>query len=307
MILLQQMILFGIMMLIGYFCARKNVFDRHVTKSISWLVVNIANPALILSGCLSGNTIEKQELWFIAALSFGIYFFMILISLPLVLCFVRKKEDRGVYQFMLIFSNMGFMGLPLMAAVYGAQSVMYISMFLIPFNVLVYTFGIWRLKDGTVEEKGGKWQTLIKIINPGVVASLLAFIISMSGLAFEGIVVNLADMLGNLTGPLSMMVIGASFIELGLKDLFLDWKLYAFSFFKLILFPLVGILLLKTFVTGEELLGACFVVMAAPAGSMTVMFSKQYRSEDAIATKAVAFSTLLSVFTMPLMMQLLQV
>lgn len=307
MILLQQMILFAIMMALGFFSAKKSVLDKHVTKSISWVVVNIANPALILSGCLSGTTIERGELISIAILSFVIYFGMIAVSYPMAYSFARKKDERGLYQVMIAFSNMGFMGLPLMNAVYGPQSVMYISMFLIPFNVLVYTYGIAKIKDGTVPEKKDLAGNLLKIINPGVVASLLALIISLMGCSFTGLPVKLADMLGALTGPLSMMVIGASFVELNLKELFLDWKLYVYSFCKLILLPAVGMLIIKQFIDTTDLLGACFVVMAAPAASMSVMFSKQYRSEDQIATKAVAFSTLLSVVTMPLMMQLLSI
>lgn len=305
MILLRQMILFACMMVIGFGCAKKGIIDKKVSKSISWIVVNVANPALILSGCLSGSSIEKQELIFVAGLAFGLYLSLVLVSRLLMYTFIRKKSEQGLYESMLIFSNMGFMGLPLMNAVYGPGSVMYLSMFLIPFNLLIYTYGIYRMKDGTIEEKTDGWKNLLKIINPGVVASLFALFISLAGITFEGIPVQLSESLGALTGPLSMMVIGASFSELDFSKLFTDWKLYVYCVYKLILIPMLGIMIIKQFVSTTELLGACFVVLAAPTASMTVMFSKHYRSEDAIATKVVAFSTMLSVATMPLVLSIL--
>jgi len=306
MVLFQQMILFACMMLLGFFCAKKGILDRSVAKSISWIVVNIANPALILSGCLGGSTMEKQELLVVVIVSFAVYTVLVPLARLLMYTFVREKRDQGLYECMLIFSNMGFMGLPLMSAVYGAQSVMYLSLFMIPFNILIYTYGISRMKDGTIENKVNGWKNLQKIVNPGVVASIFAMIICLCDISLPGMPVKLADSLGALTGPLSMMVIGASFADIQIVSLFKDWKLYLYAFYKLLLIPILGICMIRQFVSTKELLGACFVVLAAPTASMTVMFSKHLRSEDAIATKVVAFSTLLSVVTMPLVMSILK-
>ena len=307
MILLQQMLLFATMMGIGYGTARKGILDKQVTKSISWLVVNVSNPALILSGCLSGSAVNGRDIVRISILAFAVYFVLIGISWILSYTIDKTRENRGLYQAMMLFSNMGFMGLPLMAAVYGNQSVIYISMFLIPFNLLIYTYGLYIMKDNKERTKQQKGSALRKILNPGVVASVIALVFSLSGFQLQGFPVDLADSLGALTGPLSMMVIGASFSDINLKELFQDKKLYLISFYRLILIPLFGMLILMRFVETKELLGACYVVLAAPVASMTVMFSKQYRKEDTIATKAVAFSTLLSVVTMPLLMSILKI
>lgn len=307
MILLQQMLLFAVMMGIGYGTARKGILDKQVTKSVSWLVVNVSNPALILSGCLSGSTINGRDILRISILAFVVYFVLIGVSWILSYTIDKTKENRGLYQAMMLFSNMGFMGLPLMAAVYGNQSVIYISMFLIPFNLLIYTYGLYIMRDDKERKEQKSGSVLRKIVNPGVVASVIALVFSLSGIQLNGFPVALADSLGALTGPLSMMVIGASFSDINIKELFQDKRMYLISFYRLLLIPLLGMLILMRFIQTKELLGACYVVLAAPVASMTVMFSKQYRKDDIIATKAVAFSTLLSVITMPFLMSLLKI
>lgn len=307
MILLQQMLLFAVMMGIGYGTARKGILDKQVTKSVSWLVVNVSNPALILSGCLSGSTVNGRDILRISILAFVVYFVLIGVSWILSYTIDKTKENRGLYQAMMLFSNMGFMGLPLMAAVYGNQSVIYISMFLIPFNLLIYTYGLYIMRDDKERKEQKSGSVLRKIVNPGVVASVIALVFSLSGIQLNGFPVALADSLGALTGPLSMMVIGASFSDINIKELFQDKRMYLISFYRLLLIPLLGMLILMRFIQTKELLGACYVVLAAPVASMTVMFSKQYRKDDIIATKAVAFSTLLSVITMPFLMSLLKI
>ncbi len=298
MVIFQQMLLFFIIMLLGYYGARKGILDDGAGKSLSWLVVHIANPALILSGCAGGQMAVK-ELLFTGILA-SLLFLLLIISAEIVIpVFFREREKRSCYKVMLVFSNMGFMGFPLISAVYGQSAIMYAALFLIPFNLLIYTYGIFRIgkKEDLEGRKTVQWKPML---NSGVIACLLAIGIEVTGFPVPEMPMKLIEMLGGMTAPLSMLIIGASFRGLSIKELITDKKLLFFSFLKLIILPVAGMLFLKQFVENQVLLGVCFIVLAAPAGSMVVILSKQYGGDENTAVKGVAFTTLLSVLTMPL-------
>lgn len=301
MVLFQQMLIFFIIMLLGYYGARKGILDDVTGRSLSWLVVHIANPALILSGCAGGQMVVK-ELLFTGILAVLLFLVLIISAEIVIPMFFHEREKRGCYKVMLVFSNMGFMGFPLISAVYGQSAIMYAAIFLIPFNLLIYTYGIFRIgKMGKREDLEGRKTVQWKpMLNSGVIACLLAIVIEVTRFPVPEMPMKLIEMLGGMTAPLSMLIIGASFRGLSIKKLITDKKLLGFSFLKLMALPVAGMLFLKQFVENEVLLGVCFIVLAAPAGSMVVILSKQYGGDEDTAVKGVAFTTLLSVLTMPL-------
>ena len=97
-----------------------------------------------------------------------------------------------------------------------------------------------------------------------------------------------------------MMVIGASMATIDIKKLFTDVKLLLFSALKLIVVPIVGLFILKTFIQSEMILGVCMVMIATPVASMTAMLAQQYDGDYELASRGVALTTILSVITMPL-------
>lgn len=295
MILLKQMLIFFFVMLLGYYTARKGIMDDKVCKSISWIVINIANPALIISGSLTKNTISTAGILSATVLAATVFLILILIAEFLLPIFPFPKKELGVYKVMLVFSNIGFMGFPILAAIYGVSAFMYASIFLIPFNMLIYTYGIICM--GAKKEK----ISLSKIFNVGVLACILSFIISLMRIPVANMAVNAIQMLSNLTAPLSMMVIGASFVHIKLKELVSDWRMVLFCAIRLIVIPFIGMWAIKGVISDHVLWGVCLVVLAAPAGSMSVMLAQQYDGKSIEpATKGVALTTLLSVITMPL-------
>ena len=138
MIILQQMIIFFILMIIGVYSKKKGLIDNNNQKQLSGIVVNVGNPAMILSGSMSKeNAMSKNELLFSLLIAIGIFMVMILLAffIPKLLKF--QSKDYGIVKLMLIFSNIGFMGMPMVSSIYGEAALMYVTIFLIPFNVLV--------------------------------------------------------------------------------------------------------------------------------------------------------------------------
>ena len=225
---------------------------------------------------------------------------LLAILLPIVLRIERK--NYGIYRTMLIFSNIGFMGIPLLRAIAGSEAVLYAALFQFPFNILLYTYGIAAIQQTEDSEpsakKGGfRWKSML---NVGVLACVFALIFFFGKVDMPNFVDTVLLNLSNLTAPLSMLVIGQSFTEFQLKDLFTDSKLVLFAAIKLLVIPIAGLFLLQQFIADVTILTVCLVMLGTPVASMTAMLAQQYDSNYELASKGVALTTILSVVTIPL-------
>lgn len=375
MVMLQQMIVMFLMMAVGYLCYRRQILTEEVSKKVSAIVVNVANPCMILSSALTDQQMQGKELVQTLAIVVMMYAFLLVVAqlLPRILCI--QKESRGAYAAMTVFANIGFMGFPVLAAMYGNGALLYGAVFQIPFNILIYTYGVAVLTrkpgacaktepgvnaevdvkaepdvksevdvkaepnvkaevDVKAEPNGktgerqdaqgitaavngmseniengsgqqGKLQGTVeivkKIFNIGVIACITAMLLYFLQTPVPSFLQAFITNLGNLTAPLSMMIIGASLAQMPLKELFLDKKLLLFSLVKLLLLPAVWMIMVNRVAEQEILRGVCLVMMATPAGSMTAMLAQQYGGDYETASRGVALTTVLSVITMPLL------
>lgn len=375
MVMLQQMIVMFLMMAVGYLCYRKQILTEEVSRKVSAIVVNVANPCMILSSALTDQQMQGKELVQTLAIVVMMYVFLLVMAqlLPRILCI--QKESRGAYAAMTVFANIGFMGFPVLAAMYGNGALLYGAVFQIPFNILIYTYGVAVLTrkqgacakaepdvksevdvkaevdvkteqdvkaepdvnaevdvkaepDGKTGERQdaqgitaavngmseniengseqqrklqGTVEIVKKIFNIGVIACIAAMLLYFLQTPVPSFLQAFITNLGNLTAPLSMMIIGASLAQMPLKELFLDKKLLLFSLVKLLLLPAVWMIMVNRVAEQEILRGVCLVMMATPAGSMTAMLAQQYGGDYETASRGVALTTVLSVITMPLL------
>lgn len=298
MLLLQQMIVLFILMGVGYLCYRREIITDEVSKKLSAIVVNIANPALVLSACMGENKIQGRELLMIAVIVIAVYVTLLLLALVIPRLLRVEQKSRGTYQAMTVFSNIGFMGFPVIAALYGNEALLYASVFTIPYNVLIYTYGVAAMAKEKDKIKGS--FSLKKIFNIGVIACIITIVVYLLRIPVPQFISTTTTNLSNLTAPLSMMVIGASLATIDLRKLFTDGKLLLFSAIKLLLIPIVGVLIIRQFVNNDIICGVCMVMLATPVGSMTAMMAQQYDGDYEMASKGVALTTILSVITMPI-------
>lgn len=304
MLLLQQMIVLFLLMIIGFICYKKEIITDEVSKKISAIVVNIANPALILSGGMEKDSvIQGEELLVVMAIIVIMYVVLVLLGQLLPKLLRVEPKSRGVYTAMTIFSNIGFMGFPVIAALYGKQALLYAALFTIPYNLLIYTYGISVMeisKEAVQSQKKRRSIPWKRIFSPGVIACIITIFIYFGGIPVPDFMQTTVSSLSNLTAPLSMMVIGASLATISVKKLFGDRTLLLFSAIKLLVIPIVGTYLIKLFVHHEMIIGVCMIMLATPVGSMTAMLAQQYEGDYEMAAKGVALTTILSVITMPL-------
>lgn len=298
MLLLQQMIVLFILMGIGFLCYKLGMITDEVSKKLSAIVVNIANPALVLTGCMGEGKIQGNELLLIAGLVLAVYAALVLLAVLVPIVLKVDKKSRGTYQAMTIFSNIGFMGFPVVSALYGSSAILYAALFTIPYNILIYTFGVSAMSAG--EKTNWRESFSVKrILNVGVIACIITIIVYLFRIPVPEFLELTVTHLSNLTAPLSMMVIGASLATIDIRKLFTDGRLLLFSVIKLLVIPIAGMLVIRRFVDNDVICGVCMVMLATPVGSMTAMLAQQYDGDYEMASRGVALTTILSVVTMP--------
>ena len=299
MVLLQQMGFLFVYMMIGYVACKKEYFDQEFGKKLSWLVVNVANPMLAISAVVNNEEqIAKKDFYVTVLLAICFYAFFLILAQILPRLIGVQKSDIGVYKMMTTFNNIGFMGFPVIAAAYGNGALIYAVPFSIMFNILCYTWGIQTLCGGGEKEN---WK---RIINIGTISGIISIVLFFMQIPVPKMICSLSAGLSNLTGPLSMLVIGISIAAMELKDLFTDVKLLKFALIKLLAVPVAAMLLVCQVIDNRLICEVFLVMMATPAASMCAMLSQQYGGDYELAAKGVALTTILSVVTMPIVSEI---
>ena len=297
MLLLQQMLVLFIYMMLGFFLARKGVLDERAGKTFSWMVVNVANPALIILPTINKETtLSPEQIWEALKLAVIMYVALIVIA-KVITMFMRTSMEKNLYQMMMIFNNIAFMGFPIVAAAYGPDALLYSALFTLPFCMLIYTYGIVLITaNGEKQEK----LKLRSIFNIGVIAVIFALAMLFIKPDMPEFVITATKGVSNLTGPLSMMVIGISLAGMKLKDVFCDKTLWLFSFVKLLVIPIIGTLIVIQLLDKDMLCHVCIVMLGTPVASMVVMLAQTYDADSELMSRGVALTTILSVITIPM-------
>lgn len=308
MVVVEQMLVLFMVMLVGLAAYKKAIITDETSQKLSSLVANITNPALILSSVVGDNSeIQTSTLIQVVIISIVMFVGLILISLVVPKCIKSKKEQISTYKVMTVFSNIGFMGFPVISSIYGSGALLYASIFLLPYNLLIYTYGVQSYSANASEKKQISWkQSLRSVLNNGVIASILAIIIFALNVQLPSSVSSAISMIGGLTSPLSMMIIGASLALINFKELVKDKQLISFSIIKLLVLPLISALIISAMIHNEVIAGITVLMMAMPVGSMTAILAQEYGGDYELTSKGVAFTTILSVVTIPMVFYIFQ-
>lgn len=295
-VLLQVLTLF-LLMMCGLFSMKKGLLDDRGAATLNMLVLTFAQPALILTGMQKDASPEliRDLLWtfLLACVIIGIS------GLIASRVFLREeKQRRAVLTNMAMVSNCGFMGYPVIIAALGQDALIYAVMYVSAFNLMSWTVcaGIF----------GGRkaMQPLQLLKTPSLLAVLAGFVLFLTGWRLPGFVNDALTMLGNLTTPVAMYVIGSRLSGLKLSHL-TDLPLLAACLLRLIVFPLTTLFLLRLTPLSQPVISALYLCTAMPCAALTAMMAERYDSDKLLASRGVALSTALSMATVPLMLLLL--
>ena len=300
-VLIPKMIVFVVLMVIGYLCAKTNFAGREFTKDASKMVINvfmtatIINSVLVSDACLSGG--ELLQVMLVLCMCVGVCWVLAAISCRL----VGLGDKAPLFELLIAVMNNMFIALPVVETLFGSQAVFYCSLSCIPFNILLYTFGIYRLQGG--EGKGS--VRLRDIFSVPLLATLAALVIFLLQPPGPPVLKELASTMSAATMPLSMIVIGSSLGSVSLLDAFKKGKLYLMCVLRLLLCPLL-VWLLAGLITDDLMLRVtATIIAAAPSGVVVSVLAIQYDRDAVFTSEGVLLSTVFSMLTIPLIVSVI--
>lgn len=292
------MIIFALLIVVGLYARSKKMITDKNQEQVSALVVRIAYPAIILSGALTDEPhIGGETLLLTLAVTLALLVLLMLAAWMMPRLLGYKKKYYSIINVMTIFSNIGFMGVPMIDAIYGKGALIYMTIFLVPFNLLFFSYAIRTIK-GSSNGMAFNWRDLL---NEGMVACFLAIIIYLTNIHVPYVISAAIQMLGSMTAPLAMLLIGSFLSDMDWKEMFSDARIWRFTLMKMIVLPVVIVMILEQFVDNRILLAVCLAAIATPAGNVLALLASIYNKEVyPVSLKGITLTTIVSVVTMPI-------
>lgn len=301
-VLINQLIQLFLIICLGYFMNKAGIIDTHFNQKGAKLIINVTMPAMIISSVLSlTERPDEKDVLTVFAVSLAMYLLLPILAFILTKITKTPADKQGVYMFMYIFSNVGFMGFPILDSVFGATAVFYGGIVNIIFNLACYSYGIVVINHGS--GVSGE-MNLKKLLSPGIICSLLAMIIYALNIHFPSTIENTFATVGGLTSTFSMIIIGSTLATIDLKEVFNDRLVYLFSIIKQLALPLILMPVCKFFLHDELIYGVTMMMLLMPVANTAVLFTTDYGHDEQLAAKTVFITTALSLVTIPLGMLL---
>lgn len=294
--------LFSIMIL-GYVLCKLQIMNQDFNQRLNKIVMNVTLPAMILSSVLTQEGGSGAIVVYLFKLAVALYLLLPVVAFVLVKLLRFPKEQQGLYMFMTVYSNVGFMGYPVINAIYGPQGVFYTAIFNIIFNLSAFTLGVWIINYGSGESVRFDYK---KLLTPGVLFSILAVVVYFLQIRLPEPIVNVFNTVGSMTTPLAMILIGATLGAMNLKEIFNEWRMYPYAVIKQLGLPLLAWPLLSRLIADELILGITFILVSMPIANTSVIFATEYGRGQKLAAKNVFITTLMSIVTVPVVVYLCQ-
>lgn len=308
-IVLQQMVIIFILIGIGMVLYRGKMLSEETSKQISGIIINVTNPALLICSAFEdGPKVSLRDLG-IALVSYAAVF-AVLIAVAFLIPYILgvPKKLHYAYQMLTIFGNVGFIGIPLASAVLGSESLIFVSIFNLLFNLLIYTFGMSMLQRAaflqaaegeSVPDKNFTSGRLQKFINAGTISAAATIIFYLGDFHVPVIISSTLSYTGRATTFLSMLVLGVSVAQMAPKDIFSHPKLYIFTLLRQILVPIGCVVLMRGLIDNKLILNTMLLMVAVPAANMPLMLAKQLDMETESISQGIILTTVLSLVTVP--------
>ena len=291
-ILLQLCLLFAYIIL-GFICNKIGLFNKESDRIFSNLLLNITLPASVIASAIGQDPSKRMVAVYVFLVAGAI--FLIKPVWAKIFQHVFKCDDT--YKLMLTYPNLGFMGFPIVKALYGDLGLFFASLFVIVFNISVYSYGI------SVVQKDSRFS-LKTLVNPGILSSLLAIVIFMFNIPVPQVINDYLTSIGNITSPLAMITIGSTIAAVSIRQVFADRFLFVFTLFKLILWPLLVWIPLHLITSDPLIIGVSVILTSLPVAGNVSMLCINYDGNIELAAKGTFISTVLSFVSIPVYMLL---
>ena len=277
-----------ILILVGYGAAKLKIIDGRFSQQLSVFVINISSPCLIVSSVMGDISPDKDLILPVLAIGCVTYAFFVAVAMLLSRIITKNKDMQGIYGFMLTFGNVGFIGYPIVASIFGKYAIFYASLLNIPFTLLAFSLGKKMIQG------------------PAMIACYLSTLIVVFDIkGLPNIVTTPITLLGNITVPAALLIIGTSMAQMDLRRIFSGKLVWGISVLRLLVLPIVIYYFTRLIGFSGDILGINTVLAAMPVGTYGAMFCLQYGKDETVMVQGILISTLLSILSIPLITQIL--
>ncbi|MCD8379769.1 MAG: AEC family transporter [Lachnospiraceae bacterium] len=292
-----QMLALLILIGAGYIAAKTGMMDEHTSSKMSAMILNIFNPMLAISSASGAvGQIPLSQMGQVALIAVAMFLLFIVIGMILSPFFSKDTFQKKIFELMFVFSNLGFMGIPVVSSVLGSEYVVYVTEFMMVYNIFFYTYGI-TMMDGKFSA-----ASLKKLLTPSNLLVFSSIFILVFSIQLPDFVNTAVTYLGNVTSPMAMMTIGYALSKASLKDIFTDGKLYLFTFIKLLVIPLALLPVLKLLPIPSDLIPLCMIMFGMPVGNMPLILGNERGIDGTTCSAGIIMTTLFCLVTIPLLM-----
>lgn len=296
-VVINQILKLFMMIGLGYLLRRRGWIDEVFGENLNRFVLNVTMPAMILASVFKQQSTAVHLPSVVAAciiLIAGLWGVAALITAILPV----KKENKGLYQFMIMYPNVGFMGFPLMESIFGAKAILSTAIINMCFNMSLFTVGrrVMNCMAGRRQK-----PELRQLLSPGVIASLVAVVCYLLKLRVPQVIADTCEMTGSMTTPLAMILIGMTLAKLPFREVWNDYRVYLFALLIQLVIPVMLVPVLRMCIADELVRGITLIIIAMPVANSAVLFACEFHQDAAFAAKIIFISTLMSIISIPLL------
>ncbi len=293
---IQVMVTLFIIVLLGYVLCKLGYMGDKFDQKLSAIVIDITCPALILSSVMGDRTPDRTLILPLLGVGFLTYFVLLIFGFWVPRLISKNHDERGMIGFALMFANVGFIGYPIVSSIFGPEAVFYAALLNMPNTFFIFTAGVMLVKgEYSVKQLNPK-----VLFSPAMIAAFLAALLVALGIHTPSVVARPITMVGAITVPAALMVIGSSMARLPLKQIVGSPKVYVSAAVRLLVVPLTVYALFRLCGVGDTVNDINTVVIAMPVASYGTMFCMKYGRNPALMTEITFVTTVASIATIPL-------
>ncbi len=299
MTVLNKIISLFLIILIGAYGTRKNIINEEVNKGLRKILLEITLPLLVINS-FSFEFNEGMGQNVLISFIYSVAFMVVGAIISYIFLFPFKGEKKKILHFANVFSNCGFIGFPIINSIYGAEGVVYTSIFNMVFTIALWTYGVMIFSDKMSKENIKK-----VLLNPAIIAVYLGIPMMLFNIKLPPFLIDTTKIVGDMTAPISMIIVGSILSKVKIKDVFKEFSAYYGSLIKLIIIPLVLLGIKKVLNDDSIIINTIIVVQAMPAAAMTSIFAADFNKEKEYSAIIVFITTLLSIITIPIIAKII--
>mgnify|MGYP000425160499 FL=1 len=290
-----MVILFTIVVL-GYALCKLGYMGDKFDQKLSSIVIDVTCPALILSSVMGAELPDRSLILPLLGIGFLTYILLLVFGFWVPRFVAKSRDEQGMIGFALMFANVGFIGYPIVSAIFGPKAVFYAALLNIPNTFFIFTAGVMLVKG----EHNMKSLSAKVLFSPAMIAAFVAALMVAFGVRTPDIIARPVTMVGNITIPAALMVIGSSMARLPLKEIIGSPKVYVASLLRLVVVPLSVYFLFRFCGVSDVINNINTVIIAMPVASYGTMFCLKYGRNPSLMTEMTFVTTLGSILTIPL-------